>query len=63
MFPTVMTQGLQILIQRFGVSKILASKVAPKRAPSALRIITSIPGFQYLPAYLVGIGFRPEHVA
>jgi 2-polyprenyl-6-methoxyphenol hydroxylase-like FAD-dependent oxidoreductase len=62
MFPTVMTQGLQVLIQRFGVSKILQLKAAPERAPLALHVLTSIPGFQYIPAYLVGIGFRPEHV-
>jgi 2-polyprenyl-6-methoxyphenol hydroxylase-like FAD-dependent oxidoreductase len=63
MFPTVMTQGLQVLIQRYGVIKILESKTAPQHAPLALRIITAIPGFQYIPAYLVGIGFRPEHVS
>jgi 2-polyprenyl-6-methoxyphenol hydroxylase-like FAD-dependent oxidoreductase len=62
-YPTVMTQGLQVLIQRFGVSKVLALKTAPTRAPLALRIITSIPGFRYIPAYIVGIGFRPEHIA
>jgi 2-polyprenyl-6-methoxyphenol hydroxylase-like FAD-dependent oxidoreductase len=62
MFPTVMTQGLQVFIQRFGVSKILQLKAAPKRAPLALHVLTSIPGFQYIPAYLVGIGFRPEHL-
>jgi 2-polyprenyl-6-methoxyphenol hydroxylase-like FAD-dependent oxidoreductase len=62
MYPTVMTQGLQVLIQRFGVSKVLSLKTVPKRAPLVLRIITSIPGFRCIPAYLVGIGFRPEHV-
>jgi 2-polyprenyl-6-methoxyphenol hydroxylase-like FAD-dependent oxidoreductase len=62
-YPTVMTQGLQLLIQRFGVSKVLSLKTVPKHAPLALRVITSIPGFTYLPAYIVGIGFRPEHVS
>jgi 2-polyprenyl-6-methoxyphenol hydroxylase-like FAD-dependent oxidoreductase len=62
MFPTVMTQGLQVLIQRFGVSKVLQLKTAPTRAPLVLRTLTDIPGFQRVPAYLVGIGFRPEHV-
>ncbi|HUA08355.1 MAG TPA: FAD-dependent oxidoreductase [Candidatus Acidoferrales bacterium] len=62
-YPTVMTQGVQVLIARFGVAKVLQLKTAPKRAPLALRILTSIPGFRRVPAYLVGIGFRPEHVA
>ena len=62
MYPTVMTQGLQVEIQRHIISRVLASKAPPKRAPLILRILTSIPGFRYIPAYIVGIGFRPEHV-
>ena len=62
-YPTVMTQGLQVFIQRFGVSRVLQLKAIPERAPWQLRAITSIPGFRRIPAYLVGIGFRPEHVA
>ena len=61
-YPAVMTQGLQVLIQRNIISRVLASKAPPKRAPLALRILTNIPGFRRLPAYIVGIGFRPEHV-
>jgi 2-polyprenyl-6-methoxyphenol hydroxylase-like FAD-dependent oxidoreductase len=61
-YPTVMTQGLQVLIQRNIITRVLASKAPPKRAPLILRILTSIPGFRFLPAYVVGIGFRPEHV-
>jgi 2-polyprenyl-6-methoxyphenol hydroxylase-like FAD-dependent oxidoreductase len=60
-YPTVMTQGLQVQIQRHIISRVLASKAAPKRAPLILRLLTNIPGFRLLPAYLVGIGFRPEH--
>lgn len=62
MFPTVMTQGLQVLLQRVAVTNVLRMHAAPKRAPLPLRIVTSIPGFRRIPAYLVGIGFRPEHV-
>jgi 2-polyprenyl-6-methoxyphenol hydroxylase-like FAD-dependent oxidoreductase len=62
-FPTVMTQGLQVLIQRAIVTRVLRSKAPPKRAPLILRILTNIPGFRRLPAYIVGIGFRPEHVS
>jgi 2-polyprenyl-6-methoxyphenol hydroxylase-like FAD-dependent oxidoreductase len=62
MFPTVMTQGLQVLIQRNIITRVLGSKAPPRRAPLILRILTNIPGFRRIPAYLVGIGFRPEHV-
>ncbi|HTV91832.1 MAG TPA: FAD-dependent oxidoreductase [Verrucomicrobiae bacterium] len=62
-FPTVMTQALQVLIQRSAITSVLRSTDPPKRAPLVLRILTSIPGFHLIPAYLVGIGFRPEHVS
>jgi 2-polyprenyl-6-methoxyphenol hydroxylase-like FAD-dependent oxidoreductase len=62
-FPTVMTQGLQVLIQRSVITSVLRSAAPPKRAPFILRILTSIPGFHRIPAYLVGIGFRPEHAS
>ncbi|HTU69315.1 MAG TPA: FAD-dependent oxidoreductase [Candidatus Baltobacteraceae bacterium] len=63
MFPTVMTQGLQVLIQRRIVAAVLGSRTPPVRAPLAIRVLTSIPGFRRIPAYIVGIGFRPEHVS
>lgn len=61
-FPTVMTQGLQILIQRRIIASVLRSEAPPKRAPLLIRLLVAIPGFQRIPAYIVGIGFRPEHV-
>jgi 2-polyprenyl-6-methoxyphenol hydroxylase-like FAD-dependent oxidoreductase len=62
-YPTVMTQGLQVVIQRSVITSVLRSAAPPKRAPFALRILTNIPGFRRIPAYLVGIGFRPEHAS
>ena len=62
-FPTVMTQGLQVLIQHLIVTRVLRSKAPPKHAPLIMRVLTSIPGFRFIPAYLVGIGFRPENVS
>lgn len=62
MFPTVATQFLQIMIQRTAVTSVLHSTAPPEHAPLPLRILASIPGFQFFPAYLIGIGFRPEHV-
>ena len=61
-FPTVMTQGLQIFLQRRVIAPVLRSQEPPKRAPLLLRILTNIPGFRSIPAYIIGIGFRPEHV-
>ncbi len=61
-FPTDMTQALQVFIQRRIIASVLRSEAPPKRAPLVIRVLTSIPGFRRIPAYIVGIGFRPEHV-
>ncbi len=60
-WPTRMTQRLQLFIQDRVVSPVLASKtlVAP---PLGLRLFASWPLLQRLPARIVGMGFRPEHV-
>jgi 2-polyprenyl-6-methoxyphenol hydroxylase-like FAD-dependent oxidoreductase len=62
MFPTVATQLLQVQIQKHIVANVLRSTTQPKHAPAIARFLTSIRWFRYLPAYIVGIGFRPEHV-
>ena len=62
MFPTVMTQALQVFIQRNIIAAVLRSEAPPKRAPWIMRLLVSIPGFRRIPAYTVGIGFRPEHI-
>jgi len=62
-FPTVMTQGIQVLIQRNIVARVLRSTAPPEHAPALLRWLSSIHYLRRLPAYIVGIGFRPEHVA
>jgi 2-polyprenyl-6-methoxyphenol hydroxylase-like FAD-dependent oxidoreductase len=62
LYPTRMTQGLQVLIQRNIVASVLRSKAPPTRAPFIMRWLSAIPLFRRIPAYVVGIGFRPEHV-
>ncbi len=62
-FPTVMTQGVQVLIQRNIIANVLRSHAPPKHAPAILRFLASIKILRRIPAYLVGIGFRPEHVS
>jgi 2-polyprenyl-6-methoxyphenol hydroxylase-like FAD-dependent oxidoreductase len=61
-YPTIMTQMVQVQIQRRVIASVLRLKAPPKDAPPPLRVLTSIPGFRRIPAYIVGIGFRPEHV-
>ncbi len=61
--PTKMTQGLQLFIQRNVITRVLAMNAPPKRAPRLLRALTSFRPMRQIPARVIGIGFRPEHIA
>ncbi len=59
--PTRLTQRLQVLIQNRLISRVLNSRgsVSP---PWLLRVLARLPLFRRLPARIVGMGFRPEHL-
>ncbi len=59
--PTRMTQGLQVLIQDRVIGRVLGSS-GRIRTPWPLRLLERFPFFRRLPARIIGIGFRPEHV-
>jgi 2-polyprenyl-6-methoxyphenol hydroxylase-like FAD-dependent oxidoreductase len=61
MFPTRATQWLQVQIQNNFLKRVLASRSAP-RPPLPLRLLGNCPFLQRLPARLIGVGIRPEHV-
>jgi len=60
-WPTRLTQRLQMFIQNRVIRRVLGStgQLAP---PLLLRLIARFPFLTRLPARLIGIGFRPEHV-
>jgi 2-polyprenyl-6-methoxyphenol hydroxylase-like FAD-dependent oxidoreductase len=60
-FPTRATQRIQILIQERIIDRVLGSE-KPLSAPWAVRLFNQIPWLRRIPARLVGMGFRPEHV-
>jgi 2-polyprenyl-6-methoxyphenol hydroxylase-like FAD-dependent oxidoreductase len=60
--PTRLTQGLQVMLQRRMINPVLNSK-GPVSPPWIIRKLAGWPLFRRLPARIVGIGFRPEHVA
>jgi 2-polyprenyl-6-methoxyphenol hydroxylase-like FAD-dependent oxidoreductase len=63
--PTRLTQGFQVLVQSLILKRVLAEGEAggaPLRPPLALRMLTSLELFRRIPARVVGMGFRPEHV-
>ena len=61
LLPTRVTQRLQVLIQRRLITRALAARQS-FRAPFVVRLLERFPGLTRIPARLVGIGIRPEHV-
>jgi 2-polyprenyl-6-methoxyphenol hydroxylase-like FAD-dependent oxidoreductase len=60
-FPTRVTQWLQVVIQRRVIARVLGES-KPFKPPLALRMINRIPPLRRIPARLIGLGIRPEHV-
>ena len=60
-FPTRVTQRLQIFVQDRVISRVLASR-QQLTLPWPLRLIRRFPILARIPARLVGIGVRPEHI-
>jgi 2-polyprenyl-6-methoxyphenol hydroxylase-like FAD-dependent oxidoreductase len=60
-FPTRATQRMQIAIQNRVIDPVLSAS-APLRPPWIARLMQRLPFLQAIPARLVGMGFRPEHV-
>ena len=60
-WPTRLTQAMQLLIQNRVVSRVLASS-GTLPLPFALRLLQRWPWLRRIPARVIGMGFRPEHV-
>ena len=59
--PTRAMQAVQIFLQERVIGRVLKSTEKPS-PPLALRLLARWPLLQRLPARLIGLGFRPEHV-
>jgi len=55
------TQWLQLAIQRRIISRVLESRERPK-PPPFVKLFNSFPVLRRIPARLIGIGVRPEHI-
>ena len=62
MFPTKVTQAFQIFVQDRAIDPILQGAEITK-PPLAARLFGEFPLLRRLPARLIGMGVRPEHVA
>ena len=59
--PTRLTQAVQVAIQQRVIDPVLKSD-APLTAPWPVRLFNKVPALARIPARLIGMGFRPEHV-
>ena len=59
--PTRITQGIQVLAQKRIVASVLTADTKLS-VPLPVRLLDRFPPLQRIPARLVGLGIRPEHV-
>jgi 2-polyprenyl-6-methoxyphenol hydroxylase-like FAD-dependent oxidoreductase len=60
-FPTRVTQRMQVIVQNNVIGRVLSADKTLE-APLALRLAARFALLRRIPAYIVGIGVRPEHV-
>jgi len=61
--PTRLTQGMQRFLQTHAVERVLARPGGqPMKPPRVFRLMQHFPCLRRIPARLIGVGFRPEHV-
>ncbi len=60
-WPTRMTQRVQLIIQNRVIRQVL-SETGPLSPPLPFRMMAWFPFLRRIPARIIGLGFRPEHV-
>ena len=60
-WPAKLTQAIQVLVQKRVLAPVLSERGEPK-PPLLVRMLDRFALLRRLPAYLVGIGARPEHI-
>ena len=60
-WPTRVTQWLQVVMQQRVISRVLTG-TGRLQVPAVLRLFQRFPWLRGLPARLVGVGLRPEHI-
>jgi 2-polyprenyl-6-methoxyphenol hydroxylase-like FAD-dependent oxidoreductase len=60
LLPTILVQEMQQLMHKVVVEPILDQRRAGPPKP-VLALLRRVPQVSYVPAYLIGVGFRPEH--
>jgi 2-polyprenyl-6-methoxyphenol hydroxylase-like FAD-dependent oxidoreductase len=61
-FPTRMTQRLQVFVHKHFIGSAM-NKPGPLRSlPLPLKLLQHFPILRRIPARMLGLGFRPEHI-
>jgi 2-polyprenyl-6-methoxyphenol hydroxylase-like FAD-dependent oxidoreductase len=59
--PARLTQAMQVFVQNRVISQVLGQR-GPMSAPWPVRLLKRWPWLRRIPARMIGIGVRPEHV-
>ena len=62
LFPARMTQAMQMFLQKRVIAPSLYGRGGALKVPLFLRLLSWFPFLRRLPARLMGLGIRPEHV-
>ena len=62
MLPTRIVQAMQRTAQNRIIDRVVLKNVPITRPPGFLRLMQRFPILQRIPAYLIGMGFRREHI-
>ncbi|HYI49360.1 MAG TPA: FAD-dependent oxidoreductase [Allosphingosinicella sp.] len=62
MLPTRIVQAMQRTAQNRIIDRVVLKNVPITRPPGVVRLMQRFPILQLIPAYLIGMGFRREHV-
>ena len=61
-FPTRMTQAVQVFMHRKFIRPALGRQTPVRRLPLPFKLLQQFPLLRRIPARVVGLGFRPEHI-
>src|SRR5262249_41409308 len=59
--PAVLTQKVQVFLHKHFLEQVFSSKEPPD-APWLARLTQALPALRRIPARMIGLGFRPEHI-